>query len=73
MDKKLKAETLALLLLFASFPIISFGATGGIGLVWWIGLLSLVLGGVLPVWTRYMDHSGDTIRDIGVEFDDRTS
>jgi hypothetical protein len=28
---------------------------------------------VLPVWTRYMDHSGDTIRDVGVEFDDRTS
>jgi nitrate reductase NapE component len=73
MDKKLKAETLALLLLFAAFPIISLGTTGGSGLVWWIGLLSLVLGGVLPVWTRYMDHSGDTIRDVGMEFDDRTS
>ena len=73
MDKKLKAETLALLLLFAAFPIISLGTTGGSGLVWWIGLLSLVLGGVLPVLTRYMDHSGDTIRDVGIEFDDRTS
>jgi hypothetical protein len=28
---------------------------------------------VLPVLTRYMDHSGDTIRDVGMEFDDRTS
>ena len=73
MDKKLKAETLALLLLFAAFPIISLGTTGGNGLVWWVGLMSLVLGGVLPVWTRYMDHSGDTIRDVGMEFDDRTS
>ena len=73
MDKKLKAETVALLLLFAAFPIISLGTTGGSGLVWWIGLMSLVLGGVLPVWTRYMDHSGDTIRDVGMEFDDRTS
>ena len=73
MDKKLKAETLALLLLFAAFPIISLGTTGGNGLVWWVGLMSLVLGGVLPVWTRYMDHSNDTIRDVGVEFDDRTS
>jgi hypothetical protein len=73
MDKKLKAETLALLLLFAAFPIISFGATGGSALVWWVGLLSLVLGGVLPVWTRYMDHSRDTIRDVGIEFDDRPS
>jgi len=73
MDKKLKAETLALLLLFAAFPIISFGTTSGNALVWWVGLLSLVLGGVLPVWTRYMNHSGDTIRDVGMEFDDRTS
>lgn len=73
MDKKLKAETLALLLLFAAFPIVSVGTTGGSTLVWWIGLLSLVVGGVLPVWTRYMDHSADTIRDVGIEFDDRTS
>ena len=73
MDEKLKAETLALLLLFAAFPIISFGTTSGNALVWWVGLLSLVLGGVLPVWTRYMNHSGDTIRDVGMEFDDRTS
>jgi nitrate reductase NapE component len=73
MDKKLRSECLALLLLFAAFPIISFGTTGGIGLVWWVGLVSLVLGGVLPVLTRYMDHSGDTIRDVGMEFDDRTS
>jgi hypothetical protein len=73
MDKKLKAETLALLLLFAAFPLISLGTTGGSALVWWVGLMSLVLGGVLPVWTRYMDHFGDTIRHVGMEFDDRTS
>lgn len=73
MNKKLQAETWALLLLFAAFPIISFGTTGGGSLVWWIGLLSLVVGGVLPIWTRYMDHSSDTIRDFGMEFDDRTS
>lgn len=73
MDRKLKAETLALLLLFAAFPIISFGTTGGSYLVWWLGLLSLIAGGVLPVWTRFMDHSTDTIRDVGMEFDDRTS
>ena len=73
MDKKLISECLALLLLFAAFPIISIGTTGGGHLVWWMGLLSLVAGGVLPVLTRYMDHSGDTIRDVGMEFDDRTS
>ena len=73
MDKKLQAEILALVLLLAGFPIISWGTTAGNYPVWLIGLLSLVVGGVLPVWTRYMDHSGDTVRDVGMEFDDRTS
>jgi hypothetical protein len=73
LDKKLRSETLALLLLFAAFPLISFGATGGNRAVWWLGLATLVLGGVIPVWTRFMDHSRDTIRDVGLEFDDRTS
>jgi hypothetical protein len=73
MDKKLKAETLALLLLFAAFPITSWGTMGGNHLVWWIGLISLVAGGVLPIITRSMDHSADSIRDAGPEYDDRVS
>ena len=73
MDKKLKAETLALLLLIAAFPITSWGTTAGSYLVWWIGFISLIAGGLLPIMTRYMDHSGDTIRDVGMEFDDRPS
>lgn len=73
MDKKLKAEILALLLLFAAFPITSWGTTAGNRLVWWIGFISLIAGGLLPIITRYMDHSGDAVRDVGMEFDDRTS
>jgi len=73
MDRKLKAETWALLLLIAAFPITSWGTVGGNQLVWWIGLLSLIVGGVLPIITRYMDHSTDTIRDVGPEYDDRVS
>ncbi|UPG72074.1 hypothetical protein MVG78_16310 [Roseomonas gilardii subsp. gilardii] len=73
MDKKLRSECIALLLLFTAFPIISLGATAGNNWVWWIGLLSLIAGGLLPVLTRYMDHSADTIRDAGIEFDDRVS
>lgn len=73
MDKKLRAETLALVLLVVAFPITSWGTTAGNTLVWWIGFLSLIAGGVLPVLTRYMDHSTDTIRDVGPEFDDRPS
>jgi len=73
MDKKLKMETLAFVLLLAAFPITSLGTTAANDLVWWIGLISLVAGGLVPVVTRYMDHSGDTVRDVGMEFDDRTS
>ena len=73
MDSKLKAETLALVLLLVAFPITSWGTSAGSALVWWIGLLCLVAGGLVPVMTRYMDHSTDTIRDVGMEYDDRTS
>jgi len=73
MDKKLKAETLALLLLFAALPITSWGTTRGNQLIWWLGLISLVIGGLLPIITRYMDHSTDKVRDVGMEYDDRTS
>ncbi|MBO9623852.1 MAG: hypothetical protein J7500_14180 [Sphingomonas sp.] len=73
MDKKLMAECLSLLLLCAAFPIISIGTTGGGATLWWVGLGAIVAGGLLPVWTRYMDHSNDKVRDVGMEFDDRTS
>ena len=73
MDKKLKAETLALLLLFAAFPITSWGTTRGNTLIWWLGLISLGSGGVLPIITRYKEHSTDKGRDVGMEYDDRTS
>jgi hypothetical protein len=73
MDKKLRAEILSLLLLCAAFPITSLGTKGGSDLVYWIGLVSLLVGGLLPVMTRYMDHSTDTVRDVGMEYDDRTS
>ena len=73
MDRKLQAETLAFVLLLVAFPITSWGTTAGNDPVWWIGFTSLILGGLVPVLTRYMDHSKDKIRDLGMEFDDRTS
>jgi hypothetical protein len=70
---KLVTEGIALLLLFAAFPLISWGTMGGNTLVWVVGLLSLVGGGLLPIVTRYMDHSADKPTDMGMEFDERTS
>jgi hypothetical protein len=66
-------ETLSLVLLLVAFPVISLGSTHGQTAVWVIGFAALVLGGVLPVWTRYMNHDNDKVRDMGTEFDDRTS
>lgn len=73
MDRKLKWETLAFVLLLLAFPVISMGTTHDISLLWWTGLLGFVVGSVLPVWTRYMDHSTDEPTDMGMELDDRVS
>jgi hypothetical protein len=70
---KLVAETLALLLMFAAFPLTSRGAVTGNMLLLSLGLLCVVVGGALPIITRFMDHSNDKVRDVGVEFDDRAS
>ena len=73
MDIKLRIETLAMLLFFAAFIVISIGTTNDLPVVWWIGFGAFVLAGLLPIWTRYMNHLADKVRDVGLEFDDRTS
>lgn len=70
---KLVSETIALVLMFVAFPLTSMGATNGNTLLLSIGLLCVIAGGVLPIATRFMDHSNDKVRDVGVEFDDRAS
>ncbi|MFC0401695.1 EmrB/QacA subfamily drug resistance transporter [Paraburkholderia rhizosphaerae] len=70
---KLVAETLALILMFVAFPLTSVGATNGNAFLLIVGLLCVIAGGVLPIITRFMDHSKDKVRDAGVEFDDRAS
>ncbi|HEX5958068.1 MAG TPA: EmrB/QacA subfamily drug resistance transporter [Hyphomicrobiaceae bacterium] len=73
MDNKLVTEGIALLLLFAAFPLTSLGTSGGSTFVWVLGLLSLVAGSALPIVTRFMDHRADKPTDMGMEFDERTS
>jgi hypothetical protein len=72
---KLVVEIWALVLLFVAFPLISLGTTGGNALVWWLGLVILIIGSVLPVLTRFVGRSSipDKPRDAGMEFDDRAS
>lgn len=73
MDKKLTVETVAMILLIVAFPVISIGTTGDLPVVWWIGFAVFAIGSALPVWTRFMDHSTDRVRDAGIEFDERVS
>ena len=73
MDKKLVWETVAFVLLIVAFPVISSGASNDSVAIWVIGLVAVVLGGLLPVWTRFMDHSTDKPTDMGMEYDERTS
>lgn len=40
--------TASLTLLVVAFPLISIGSTSGPSWLWWIGLLALVCGGLLP-------------------------
>jgi hypothetical protein len=70
---KLVAETIALIVLFAAFPVTSYGSTAGSMPIVLLGLLCMIVGGALPIITRFMDHSRDKVRDAGVEFDDRAS
>lgn len=73
MDPKVKFETVAFVLLIVAFPVISIGTHHASTVTWVIGLACLVLGGLLPIWTRYMDHAMDKPTDMGMDFDDRTS
>jgi hypothetical protein len=73
MDRKLKFETLSFVLLIVAFPVISLGSSHHHEAVWVLGLVMVIIGGVLPIFTRYMDHLLDKPRDMGMEFDDRTS
>lgn len=42
----------SLILLVAAFPLISIGTTAGPQLLWWLGLLALACGGLIPPGQR---------------------
>lgn len=72
---KLVVESWALVFLFASFPLISLGTTYDRASLEVLGLASLLVGALLPVVTRFTARQDipDKPRDVGMEFDERTS
>ena len=57
-------STVLKVLLIVAFPVISLGSTHDAPAVWWTGFVAFVLAGLLPVATRYLDHSQDRARDV---------
>lgn len=51
---RLAALSLSMLLLLVAFPLISFGTMQGPPLLWWLGLLALVVGGLIPPAARFL-------------------
>lgn len=51
---RLAALSLSLVLLLVAFPMISLGSTLGPPLLWWLGLLALVVGGLIPPAARFL-------------------
>jgi len=72
--KVLITQGAAMLLLIASFPLISLGTVEDTPALWGLGLAALGIGGLLPVATRFFGHLEEAkARNCGMEYDDRTS
>lgn len=50
----LASLSLSLILLLVAFPLISIGTTQGPPFLWWLGLLTLVAGGLIPPARRFL-------------------
>jgi hypothetical protein len=50
---RLTLLSIALILLLIAFPLVSIGTVQNMEAVWWLGLLALVAGGVIPPVTRF--------------------
>ncbi|MEX2639908.1 MAG: hypothetical protein WD266_04415 [Balneolales bacterium] len=57
---KMQLLGLALIILLVPFFLISYGTTGDSPTLWWIGLILLGIGGLIPPITRYVftDNGG---------------
>ncbi len=51
---RLAALSLSMALLLAAFPLISFGTTRDEAAFWWLGLLALLVGGLIPPARRFL-------------------
>jgi hypothetical protein len=50
---RLTLLSIALILLLIAFPLVSIGTVQNMEAVWWLGMLALVAGGVIPPVARF--------------------
>lgn len=53
----LAALSLSMALLLGAYPLISLGTMQGSPVLWWLGLLALALGGLIPPARRFIAAS----------------
>ncbi|HEY0872863.1 MAG TPA: hypothetical protein VGD94_05275 [Vicinamibacterales bacterium] len=51
---RLAVLSLSMVLLLAAFPLISLGTTRDSPLLWWLGLIALAVGGLIPPARRFL-------------------
>ena len=75
MMTRLAALSISLVLLLVAFPLISIGTTTGPPVLWWLGLVALALGGLIPPLRRFTSRSQTppAPTQIGLPEDDRVS
>lgn len=48
---KLQLDTAAFVILLTVLPLVSVGTSSGMAVLWWLGLVLLAIGGVIPILT----------------------
>lgn len=59
--------SIALLLMLAAFPLISFGTSRNRPALWWSGLAALGIGGLIPPVSRYVFQEGNNNDENNVD------
>jgi hypothetical protein len=56
---KLTLLIISFILFLISYPLISLGTVDGPEALWYIGLVTLALAGIIPPASRLLDENGD--------------